>query len=305
MSIPLVLTGLDGSNPLAFLSALGTLRALAKTHTDMRIRMSWKQIDGAWRPVLHAAELDEGQILASLVDHCRRTKDHPTLHVADNLNVKPEAFRGHARMQIATEDRDATAYIAAFGSDAVVNDGGTIADTALRTMSGAGHQHFLKTMRAVLEAATAACVHRTLFSAWDYADPLRGLSLRFDPADDKRYALQWVDPSDDATRGARGNMIGANALAVLGIPLLAVAPVHGELETTGFRGKRRADCFWTWPIWLGALSLDVVASLLALEALQQAQPRRDQLTRLGVAEVYRSQRITTGKFRNLTPARAI
>lgn len=302
MSHTLLLSGLDGSNPLAFLAAMGTLRALTRAQPDTRIRVAWGQAGGAWRPALHAGDLDQAGVLASLVEQCGRTKNHPTLHIADNLTLSIEVFRRHALGQAATSETDATAYVTAFGCEATANDAGRIADTALRTMSGAGHQHFLKTMRDVLATVTDAQIRRALFDAWDYADPLRGLNLRLDPFDDKRYALQWADPSGDATRGTRGNMIGANALAVLGIPLLVVAPIRGELQTTGFRGRRSADCFWTWPIWDGPLSLDVVASLLALAELQEVQPPREHLSRLGIVEIYRSQRITTGKFRNFTPA---
>src|SRR5262249_28324651 len=50
--VPLQLTGLDGSNPLAFLAAVGTLRLAAQAF-DGRARMSWVQA-GRWIPLLHA-----------------------------------------------------------------------------------------------------------------------------------------------------------------------------------------------------------------------------------------------------------
>ena len=37
----LVLNGLDGANPLAFLAALGTLRGLTLAWPERRIRLSW------------------------------------------------------------------------------------------------------------------------------------------------------------------------------------------------------------------------------------------------------------------------
>jgi hypothetical protein len=172
-------------------------------------------------------------------------------------------------------------------------------------MSGAGHQHFLKTMRDVLGAATDRQLHDALFMPWRYEDPLKGLSLRFDPMDDKRYALQWGDPSGDPTRNKRGNMLGANALAVLGIPLVIVAPVRGELRTTGFQGQRSSDCYLRWPIWDGYLNLDVVASLLTLADLQLGEPPRSRLALTGISEVYQCRRITSGKFRNFTPAQPL
>jgi CRISPR-associated endonuclease/helicase Cas3 len=47
---PIELTGLDGSNPLAFLAALGTLR-LADRAFDGRAKLSWKR-EGRWVPML-------------------------------------------------------------------------------------------------------------------------------------------------------------------------------------------------------------------------------------------------------------
>ena len=37
----LLLTGLDGANPLAFLAALGTLRGLTLAWPERRVRLSW------------------------------------------------------------------------------------------------------------------------------------------------------------------------------------------------------------------------------------------------------------------------
>ncbi len=45
----LLLAGLDGRNPLAFLAALGTLRSLTSTWPARQVRMSWQSL-GGWRP---------------------------------------------------------------------------------------------------------------------------------------------------------------------------------------------------------------------------------------------------------------
>jgi hypothetical protein len=56
--------------------------------------------------------------------------------------------------------------------------------------------------------------------------------------------------------------------------------------------------FWTWPIWEGEVSVDVVRSLLAFKELQAELPDRRQLNAMGVKEIYRCERITQGRFRN-------
>src|SRR5207245_1071530 len=50
------LTGLDGSNLLAYLAALGTLRVLTMAERDSSPRMSWVD-PGCWTPVLHDARI--------------------------------------------------------------------------------------------------------------------------------------------------------------------------------------------------------------------------------------------------------
>jgi hypothetical protein len=48
-----------------------------------------------------------------------------------------------------------------------------------------------------------------------------------------------------------------------------------------------------------------VRSVLALDTLQAARPDRRELAARGIAEVFRCERITVGKFRNFTPATAV
>lgn len=301
----LALTGLDGGNPLGFLAALGTLRALTSAWPDRTVRMSWT-VSVGWKPVLHGCDEIAQSTVATLYQQMQETKEHPTLNLADSLTVSGDIYREHLLALLARADSHETlSYAAAFGSDLVRDDKGNIADTALRTMSGAGHQHFLKTMRDVLNATTEEHLRKALFEPWKYDDPLKGLSLRFDPLDDKRRALRWREPSGDPTRNSSGNVLGANALAVLGIPLLVTLPVGAQLETTSFRGHRSNDCFWTWPIWSPPLTLSTVVSLLALQELQTDEVPRDHVAARGVVEVFRSQRITEGKFRNFTPARPV
>lgn len=298
----LELTGLDGANPLAFLAAIGTLRTLTLAWPDSDVRMSWHRTS-AWRPVLHSdrAPLDEQAVIAAI--HARLTAPGAAraFGLADNLDVTTGAFREFARQaaQAASpDDRSWADFMAAFACEGC-HDKGIVHDTALRTMSGAGHQDFLLFMRRLVTETGPDHLRKALFAAWVYDDP--GPSMRWDPSDDRRYALRWDDPSKDKVRTVRG----ANRLAVEGLPLFPTAPVAGRLETTGFRGRGSRDTFWTWPIWTVPIGLETLRSLLARPALQQDTPPRDVLMAMGAAEVHRSQRITIGKYRSLSPARAV
>lgn len=297
----LLLKGLDGGNPLAFLAALGTLRTLTRAWPEREPRLSWEPQCGSWRPtLLCSGGPAEGEVVTAAHDQLAQMAGHPAFTFADNLAIPAELFRKFSESAVASAKEDCAAeYAAAFASDLLINDYGTIHDTAFRTMSGAGHQHFLKFMNELARVTTAEHVRRALFSAWHYDE--QKLSLRWDPADDRRYALRWSDPSSDVIRTVRG----ANRLAIEALPLFPVAPVGRHLETTGFGSPYDRGTYWTWPIWETPVSLDVCRSLLALAELQERQPNRQVLRARGVVEVFRSERITIGKFRNFSPARAV
>ncbi len=98
-------------------------------------------------------------------------------------------------------------------------------------------------------------------------------------------------------------MLGATRLAIEGLPLFPTAPSGTRLQTTGFTGTGRRNTFFTWPLWEGEIGTDTCRSLLALGALQGDVLDAGMLRERGVLAVYRSQRITEGKYRNFTPGR--
>lgn len=359
----LLLRGLDGSNPLGFLAALGTLRALTDSWPNRGLTMSWTRDSGAWRPVLHFSssesteevtsalsafvayrslfpsarivrhrlrvargaralqrmekkwarrklskqeKKEKKQFLQKLIGKSRDEwlqQTHPYLLVGKNTNVPSREYRVCLlRIARATkEPRLVYDQFAALGSD-IADEDGSMLDTALRTMSGSGHQHQLVFMANLLQQVTPDAIRRSLFERWDYADPVRNLTLRLDPMDDSRYALQWENPSTDPTRDHFGSMLGANALAVIGLSLVSTVPVTKGLATLGFSGTGSRDTFWTWPIWGVSAGVDVVRSLLAHSQLQPERFNGTALRAMGIAVVYRAQRISVDKFRNFTPS---
>jgi hypothetical protein len=307
-----VLSGLDGSNPLAFLAAIGTLRTTVKAFPEQQVRLSWSVITG-WRPILHlGVDFDEDTFVDALQNCLSGTDERPEFRqLGDDLHVAPDAFREFAESAARAAspvDHSTADFAAAFGCDMTVVDSAgktTIQDTALRTMAGAGHQHFLGFMRNIIRATTADHVRKALFGQWRYDDPVQNLTLRWDPIDDVRYALRWRDPSGDPLRRVSGSMLGANRLAIEGLPLITTVPDSTRLRTTGFRGRKSSDTFWTWPLWEAPLSLDVVRSILALDGLQSDVPDRSLLREYGIGEVFRAQRLTIGKVRNFTVGRSI
>lgn len=307
------LPGLDGLHLLGFLAAMGTLVTLDKDPSFPDLRMRW-QIRGSWRPVISSAgAITRESVVTSLFDRLSSvdstTPFAPPVQggdIADNLTLSPADYRQYAGRAAATAKHDARLadFAAAFACDAIGDE--QIQDTAFRTMSGAGHQHFLKFMRQLVESTSAQQIERALFEPWNYQD--EGPSMRWDPEDDRRYALRWKEPATDKIRTVRG----ANRLAIEGLRLFPSVPRGAKLKTTAFSGERATDTKITWPLWSGALPCSVVRSVVAMRLISAAEldgPRvvtRDAIvTRRGISEVTASSRVTTGKFRNFTPSEPV
>lgn len=308
----LTLTGLDGANPLGFLATLGAFRVLNEASPA---RMCWRQDGGRWVPVLRH-ESNDALVADKLTTklHAYLSKTTPAFSIGKNVTLPVDKFRQHEiRAQAAWLDKTDTVfsdYIACFGSSSCFDKNEWTDDTAFRFVrvfpketdkSGKPEKKpgFLDMAKKITVNLTKENVSEALFGPWKYRDD--EFSMRWDPADDRRYALRWKDPSEDKVTNVRG----ANRLTIEALPLFPVMPTARTLETTGFRGSRSTDTFFTWPIWTVPITLDVCRSLLALAELQRDHPDTATLALIGVHAVFRSQRITVGKFRNFTPARQI
>lgn len=299
----LTLPALQGSSLLGFLAALGAFRTLATLPETSDVRMRWVPGGGSYCPVLRLpTSADPDSVVEKLHTALRGLAGHYVITVDKDLKIPRANFRKLANKAAADflshTDPTAASLVAAFGCDAVCNDEGMIEDTGFRTMSGAGHQHFLEFMNVLAKETTAEQLNEALFGPWRYRD--FSPTMRWDAEDDRRYALRWDEPSKDPVRTVRG----ANLLAIAALPLFSVVPTSGTaVATTGFSGRGSRDTFVTWPIWTGWLTLDAVRSLLALKELQDRNgTSASAFESLGVAAIYRSQRITLGKYRNFTPA---
>lgn len=297
----MILTGVDGSNPLAYLAALGAHRLLSGL--DPGFRMRWV-LDGVWRPLI-----PDGYSQESLCDLLMNAQGAPTTAfemVGKNITVRSERFREFAWMaaeSASSFDRRAADFAASFGNEVCVEDKkDRIQYTSLCFITGSGHQDFLDTMRKLAEKVEADHLRRALFEEWDYSDD--GLSMRWDPAEAREYALRWNDPGPEGAT----TVWGANRLAIEALPLFPTQPSRSGLRTTGFRKAKYADEF-TWPIWTQPAGCETVRSLLGLGELEQDSPDRRMLAAMGVEEVFRAQRVRIGTGANFKvsfrPARSV
>jgi hypothetical protein len=295
------LTGLDGSNLLAFLAALGALRALSMEGPATSVRMSWTD-NGRWTPVLHHTQANGEDEVLTLLEQCVCGEDsiRSPWRIGNDLTLSCTEFAvlmREAAMGASTKREEAD-YLAAFGSD-VYGAGPKkelISDTAFRTMSGAGHQHFLSFMRELAAGTEREHLRRALFAPWDYADSRP--SLRWDPADYRPHALRAVDPSGDPIRTMRG----ANRLAIEALPFFPTVPQQRRIRTVAFEEGDDGTAV-VWPIWTERLDVTTVASLLAWGHTPGIT--EGKATRPGIAQVFRARRFTEGKYRNFTPAKAL
>ena len=306
MSATLVLRALDGSSPLAFLAALGTLRLAHLSKPGAGLRMGWERRGGFWRPKLSGLDGNEEE-LCELLMQAPWAPIEKFRPLGRNLTVASKVFQPFVREahRVATrQDRRAADFAAAFGSEVCEDKKrDRIEYTDLCFITGSGHQDFLGTMDGLARSVTAAHIRDALFGNWRAE---RGLSMRWDPSDAAEYALRWEDPS---SKGAFA-VWGANRLAAEALPCFPAVPANGRLQTTGFRFDR--DSRWdefTWPIWTPLAGFEVVRSLMSLAELQKDEPEREMLRAMGIEEIYRAQRVRIGQGANFKvsfrPARVV
>jgi hypothetical protein len=300
----ILLKGLDGSNPLAFLAALGTLRTLTLALPEESVRMSWEQHEGAWRPRVWCSLVSDADLLiACIVQQLPARLPSPwtadkRLPFAASLLKKLMIDAANA---CTMDERASADLLAAFGSEVFTDEKGNFADTSFRMVrSGdSAGQGLLYYAIKNAESTTAEDVRSSLFDRWVY---VRGSSFRWDPAEDKMYALQANNPSDDGSL----SVVGANRLAVEALALFPVQPANTGAATTGFfRPSPRTEMEFRWPIWIAPLSLCVVASLLTNSILcdhVEARVRRS----MGVAAMFKSRQFKLNQYyRNFSPAQAM
>jgi len=298
-----LLRGLDGANPLGFLAALGAFRLLSVEHA-LGTTMGWQMSDGTWHPVVFRISwaIEElGTELHSAL--CRMDKsvwllDKKLPFSASRLRQEASS----AAHSASGNNRTRADFIASLGVECRHDDDGNFEDTALRMVrSGdSSGQGLLAYGKRILESTTAQQLQLAVTDVWQYQD--QQCALRWDPAEDRGYALQWRDPSKVGALSVRAG----NCLALAALPILPTVPVKGRVETTGFGFKGRKRSSFTWPIWQHAVSLDTIRSLLAMPELQLLEPPRIELARRGVIAVYRSDRVMTSTYyANFAPARRV
>ncbi len=296
-----ILTGLDGTNPLGFLAALGALDVLGG-----EARLTWRDLD-AWRPAILGAASDP---VDAVMDDLATWADEPVIALeygkakdegrrARDLKPPPGVYRAFLERLVgdaSASTRRSVDFAAAFATDVAVDNGGNTKPTALHFT--AGQQEFLDMVRKLAGGVTRDDVRDALYGPWRYERPLP--VLQWDATASRDYALRAGDPAKEKKTGVPG----ADWLAFRGLRFIGVVPRGDRILTTGCSGEWKTGRF-RWPLWTVPLGPGTVTSLLrhpTLEAMGEAERRAR-----GIGLVLRSgiRRTEQGGYGSFTPASVI
>ena len=252
------LTGLEGTNPLGFMAALGV--QVAFEHERNQPRMWWSN------DITPHAIVDEGFTVERIanralevLDDWRKSPaanpkraDGSAMPKGDELKLTPKDLRSylnHAGM--AGQANHLASALVAEGS---LDNQGVSKPSDL--YFAAGQQKFLDTVRKILISVVPDDIIVGLIGPWHYKSKLP--SLGWDVSDDRVYALRATDPSDEK----KPTNPGPEALAILGLSVHPVFAGGGRTLTQGCSGSWKKG-YYSWPIWRKSASHLAVKSLLA------------------------------------------
>ncbi len=292
------LPGVNGANPLGFLSSLGILRLASRYNPSARLSF---RDDGSYCAALEGIETNLAAMVANDAQAGGETRpwwlayekqEKKGAKVVADLKAPPVAFAHFMAKSIESwlrGDPEAAEYAAAFGTSVAVDGKGNTKPTAFHFT--AANQQFLGTVDVIRGAVTEAWAQRSLF---DGQASESGPNLRWDPAAERNWALMAENPTQEGTR------VDAPLewLAFRGLALLPTCPHGARVLTTAVTG-RGDDMAFTWPLWSIPASLASVRTILGLPMNSMS---RDRAARGIVAVCVSAIRRTAQGFGNFGPA---
>lgn len=245
-------------------------------------------------PVRRRCERRRGVALARL----KSAVPSPELALGQRPDCTIQEFRQHAlaiRADAAPRRRTAADLLAAFGAETADEDNERIQPSPFCLITGSGHQWFLDTARQLMAEATEDKVREALLLPWTYTD--EKLTMRWDPLDDRRYALMDRDPTAADNKSTTVWM--ANLLGYFALALFPCAAVARGTATACWSTDPEAATFH-WPLWGHPLRNEAVRSLLTHRALATPSHEanrgglRAELRSRGVTVVFATRRIRVG-----------
>ncbi len=302
----LVLTGLDGQNPLGYLAALGLLRVLTDDAVRRGVSVPRMTFSRDALAVIQS-DLDLDAIVVCVLDDARAQEANPALALAytkagvrtsrsaaDSVcDLKPSKEIARELLQECAQSVPrAAALAAAWFSELAQDNNGNTKPTALHFT--AGQQSFLEMVEALRSGISNQDIGEALLGPWTNGSTLPSLS--WDSSVSRNYALRAGDPSKEK----RGSVAAANWLGVIALEFFPVVVVRGRLVTTAVVGGWK-DSVFSWPLWDVPLSAQSVASILRINAGRWSATERNAL---GLSRVYSAKisRSDQGGYGSFAPA---
>ena len=278
------LTGLEGTNPLGFLAALGV--QVAFSPESQQPRLWWSDditphavVDGDFtvdRIVDRALEVFAEWSESSAVSP--RRPDGSAMPKADDLKLAPADMRAYLGQ--AGGRSSVGALITALVAEGSLDKQGVAKPSDFYFT--AGQQKFLVMARQILRGASREDVMVGIEGPWRYESELP--ALMWDVSDDRVYALT----ADNPTSEKKLTNPGPEALAILGLSMQPVFAGRDQTLTQGCSGSWKAG-YYSWPLWCKPASISAVKSLLAHAYYHPTATDRQRWFRAwGVSRVSRS-----------------
>ena len=247
------LRGLEGTNPLGFLAALGV--QVLFDFEECQPKLWWS--DDVIPHAIVNPEFDIDRIVTQAMQEFPRWLESPALNPridkkADNdAKFKPDDLKQYLSNAQASHpgNRLASALVAQGSYDN--NGNAKPSDLYL----SAGRVAFLRDARKILQNVTNKHLEGALQGPWIYDSDLP--SLRWDIIDDPNYALAAVKPGVNKL-----TCPGPEALALLGFSIFPVFGSPGRTLTQGCSGSWKNGLF-AWPLWTTPAERGAIKSLLA------------------------------------------
>ena len=265
------LPGLEGTNPLGFLAALGVQVIFANEPDQPKL---WWSDD-----VIPLAVVDPGFSIDRVVEQALRVFPiwaesaslNPGLGSKADDTAKFSPRDLSAYLKSTRSQQPGSRFAAALVAEGSLDGKGVAKPTDL--YFAAGQLKFLKIARDILNGVDSDGLVEGLAGPWSYSSRLS--SLGWDTTDDRIYALAPANPAKEK----KLTNPGAEALAILGLsrhPVYAGKDHRGQDRTLtqGCEGPWRREGTYSWPLWTRPATPSVVRSLLAQATGDQNKLRK-------------------------------
>jgi hypothetical protein len=252
------LPGLEGTNPLGFLAALGVLDAMSAIIPGVTLRWTEDLVPHA----VIGGPCDLGQLLDTLDKDREQWNGSAVLRFpADGQPLADAKPNGSQLRQWFEHVGDRSRHradadlLCALVAEEAFDNNGRAKPTHLHFT--AGQQKFLSMVRELAAAVDRDRTREAVCGPWRYDSPLPSLS--WDARGERVYAVRAVNPSNEKRLGVPG----ADWLAFRGLVFYPVMrSSRGSLRTTACDTEWKSSAF-RWPIWTRPATRYVVRSLVA------------------------------------------